>query len=230
MSHTTFVSLSKSSSEGPLSSTGATTYDSKSSTLWSAASSRSLLPGRKSSSILAAEGKYYFLTRWCGCCLPGSLFSRSGTDRQMHISDVLPWQCEVRYPESCRDVTFVDVDYPDLIQKKRQIVLETPELQGLLGTWEVSQDSPLLLKSQRYCQVGCDLRQLSTLQACLTSLFDMPNTEFLFVAEVSITYMDTEGADGVIKWASTLGHGTLSTLTPSSSQAFLTVCSRVLPP
>ncbi|KAK2032150.1 leucine carboxyl methyltransferase [Colletotrichum zoysiae] len=121
-------------------------------------------------------------------------------------SDVLPWQCEVRYPESCRDVTFVDVDYPDLIQKKRQIVLETPELQGLLGSWEVGQDSPVVLKSQRYCQVGCDLRQLATLQSSLDALFDIPNTEFLFVAEVSITYMDTEGADGVISWASAFRH------------------------
>ncbi|GJD01968.1 leucine carboxyl methyltransferase [Colletotrichum higginsianum] len=116
-------------------------------------------------------------------------------------SDVLPWQCEVRYPESCQGVTFVDVDYPDLIQKKRQIVLETPELQGLLETWEVSHDSPIVLKSQKYCQVGCDLRQLATLQTCLDTLFDVPNTEFLFVAEVSITYMDTKGADGVIGWA-----------------------------
>ncbi|WQF81475.1 Putative JmjC domain, methyltransferase Ppm1/Ppm2/Tcmp, rmlC-like jelly roll [Colletotrichum destructivum] len=121
-------------------------------------------------------------------------------------SDVLPWQCEVRYPESCQGVTFVDVDYPDLIQKKRQIVLETPELQGLLETWEVSHDSPIVLKSQKYCQVGCDLRQLATLQTCLDTLFDVPNTEFLFVAEVSITYMDTKGADGVISWASTLRH------------------------
>ncbi|KAK1966981.1 leucine carboxyl methyltransferase [Colletotrichum sublineola] len=121
-------------------------------------------------------------------------------------SDVLPWQCEVRYPELCREVTFVDVDYPELIQKKRHIVLETPELQGLLGSWEVSQDSSIVLKSQRYCQVGCDLRQLATLQRCLDTLFDIPNTEFLFVAEVSITYMDTEGADGVISWASALRH------------------------
>ncbi|OLN91988.1 tRNA wybutosine-synthesizing protein 4 [Colletotrichum chlorophyti] len=127
-----------------------------------------------------------------------------GSDGGGLISDVLPWQCEIRYPESCRNVTFVDVDYPDLIQKKRRIVLETPELQNLLGTWELSQDSPIVLKSDKYCQVGCDLRQLSTLETCLDKLFDLPNTDFLFVAEVSITYMDTEGADGVIKWAGTL--------------------------
>ncbi|KAF6816029.1 leucine carboxyl methyltransferase [Colletotrichum musicola] len=116
-------------------------------------------------------------------------------------SDVLPWQCEVRYPDACKDVTFIDVDYPDLIQKKRRIVVETPELRGILGRWEASDDSPIVLRSQKYCQVGCDLRQLSTLQSCLAQIFDMSSTEFFFVAEVSITYMDTEGADGVIKWA-----------------------------
>ncbi|KXH65396.1 leucine carboxyl methyltransferase [Colletotrichum salicis] len=121
-------------------------------------------------------------------------------------SDVLPWQCQVRYPDSCRDVTFLDVDYPDLIQKKRQIVLETPELQDLMGAWEVNDDSPIVLKSQKYCQVGCNLQQLSVLQSCLNALFDVPNTDFLFVAEVSITYMDTKGANGVIQWAATVGN------------------------
>ncbi|OHE92297.1 leucine carboxyl methyltransferase [Colletotrichum orchidophilum] len=121
-------------------------------------------------------------------------------------SDVLPWQCQVRYPDSCRDVTFLDVDYPDLIQKKRQIVLETPELQDLMGAWEVNDDSPIVLKSQKYCQVECDLRQLSVLQSCLEALFDVPKTDFMFVAEVSITYMDTEGANGVIEWAATVGN------------------------
>lgn len=118
----------------------------------------------------------------------------------------------MRYPESCQDVTFLDVDYPDLIQKKRQIVLETPELQDLMGTWEVNDDSPIVLKSQKYCQVGCNLQQLSVLQSCLDTLFDVPNTEFLFVAEVSITYMDTKGANGVIEWAATVGNGTFLTL------------------
>ncbi|KAF4824684.1 tRNA wybutosine-synthesizing protein 4 [Colletotrichum tropicale] len=121
-------------------------------------------------------------------------------------SDVLPWQCEVRYPNACRDVTFIDVDYPDLIQKKRRIVLDTPELHALLGTWEVNDKSPIVLQSQKYCQIACDLRQLSALENALSKLFDLSATEFFFVAEVSITYMDTEGADGVINWAGSLQH------------------------
>ncbi|KAJ3957044.1 tRNA methyltransferase ppm2 [Colletotrichum tropicale] len=121
-------------------------------------------------------------------------------------SDVLPWQCEVRYPNACRDVTFIDVDYPDLIQKKRRIVLDTPELHALLGTWEVNDKSPIVLQSQKYCQIACDLRQLFALENALSKLFDLSATEFFFVAEVSITYMDTEGADGVINWAGSLQH------------------------
>ncbi|GKT86841.1 leucine carboxyl methyltransferase 2 [Colletotrichum tofieldiae] len=66
-----------------------------------------------------------------------------GYHLRLKVIDTL---CEVRYPESCRDVTFVDVDYPDLIEKKRQIVLETPELQGLLGHGRSARTPPSSLR------------------------------------------------------------------------------------
>ncbi|KAK3386929.1 hypothetical protein B0H63DRAFT_412060 [Podospora didyma] len=140
-------------------------------------------------------------------------------------SDVLPWQCLSRYPDDCRvgDVKFVDVDFPDLIERKRQTVLGTPELLGALsmvreqreGTKVSGGDSegearvtpsPVVFDSDQYVQIGCDLRRLDTLQQALVSVVgDVADCKFLFVAEVSITYMETEGADEVIRWAASLG-------------------------
>ncbi|KAH6604968.1 hypothetical protein Trco_006675 [Trichoderma cornu-damae] len=125
-------------------------------------------------------------------------------------SDVLPWQCHARYNALVNNVLFIDVDYPELMQKKRAIVLKTPELRSLLGTdftlgGEDVDDLPL--RSNKYCQIGCDLRQIDRLRNSLESVIDPPECSILFVAEVSITYMDTLSADSLIKWGSTVGRG-----------------------
>ncbi|KAK2927506.1 JmjC domain [Fusarium oxysporum f. sp. vasinfectum] len=115
-------------------------------------------------------------------------------------SDVLPWQSYHRYGDSCENTLFIDVDYPDLMLKKRAIVLGTPQLHELLG------DSPaisekvtdqILLRSDKYCQIGCDLRELESLRNCLESFLNLAECSVLFVAEVSITYMDTFSADAL---------------------------------
>lgn len=145
---------------------------------------------------------------------------------------MLPWQCTARYPELSQDVLFVDVDFPELIEKKRKVVLATPELRQLLGSYQVGADgSPIYLQSEKYCQIGCDLRQLDLLRGCLSTVIGSPASEgsFLFVAEVSITYMETLAADQVIQWASTLGNGSTTTLfvQPLDSFAFLPFCFHV---
>lgn len=127
-----------------------------------------------------------------------------------HHSDVLPWQCLTRYPEHCQAgvVKFVDVDFPDLIQRKKQTVLSTPELlSAFTGVQSnMPSTSPVVFESDQYAQIGCDLRELDKLQTALTATVgDVSECEFIFVAEVSITYMETAGADNVIKWASSLG-------------------------
>jgi tRNA wybutosine-synthesizing protein 4 len=115
-----------------------------------------------------------------------------------------------RYPESCQDVVFVDIDFPDLMLRKRRTVLDTPELRDKLTGLEIIDDaaSAVFLKSDQYVQIGCDLRRVKTIQDALTkAVGDVLKCSFFFVAEVSITYMETEGADGVIKWASSVGDG-----------------------
>ncbi|OTA02640.1 hypothetical protein A9Z42_0030430 [Trichoderma parareesei] len=122
-------------------------------------------------------------------------------------SDVLPWQCHARQLAS-NDVRFVDVDYPDLMHKKRAVVLQTPELRKLLGDDYTMSDKGkdgLLLRSATYCQLGCDLRQLGRLRTLLESVVSLSECAILFVAEVSITYMDTQYADALIEWGSTVG-------------------------
>ncbi|KAM3514848.1 hypothetical protein MY11210_001453 [Beauveria gryllotalpidicola] len=107
------------------------------------------------------------------------------------------------------DALFIDIDYADLMHRKRAVVLETPQLKELLGTsFEVSESDKdiVLLKSERYCQIGCDLRgDLQALRQALETLVDLSECPVLFVAEVSVTYMDTESADRLLEWASSVG-------------------------
>lgn len=123
-------------------------------------------------------------------------------------SDVIPWQCWTRYPAETRGeprVTFVDVDFPDMIERKRQIVLETPDLVSHLSHVDTRYLHPhVMLRSDAYCQIGIDLRHTAALEAALAFIVDIRDCDVLFVAEVSITYMETDDADGVIHWASTI--------------------------
>lgn len=96
------------------------------------------------------------------------------------------------------------------MQKKRAIVLGTPQLRELLGPNLVISEhdtDQILLRSEKYCQLGCDLRKLDALRQCLESFLPLPECSVLFVAEVSITYMDTMSADALIEWASSIGQG-----------------------
>jgi len=91
--------------------------------------------------------------------------------------------------------------------RKRHVVMATPELCSSLSNLVLSPDFPLLLRSEEYVQIGCDLRDISTLEKALSSIVDVSETRVLFVAEVSITYMETVGADALISWASHIGQG-----------------------
>ncbi|TGJ83075.1 hypothetical protein E0Z10_g5689 [Xylaria hypoxylon] len=121
-------------------------------------------------------------------------------------SDVLPWQCMTRYPDICQGAKFIDIDFPDLMSKKRTIVLNTPELSSVFEPLDATAGEHVLLKSDMYSQIGCDLRKTIDIEKALSICLNLNPSDciFMFVAEVSITYMETLGADGVIKWASSL--------------------------
>ncbi|SZF05396.1 unnamed protein product [Blumeria hordei] len=115
--------------------------------------------------------------------------------------DPLPWQCLAKYSAFCKGVVFIDVDHRDLIIRKRTIVQQCPELHSAL-TNTASSENNILLRSDQYFQVGCDLRELTLLEEVLATIFERNNCSVLFVAEVSLTYMDVSAANALIKWAS----------------------------
>ena len=127
-------------------------------------------------------------------------------------SDPNPWQYLYRYPKACENVTFIDVDYVALMQKKRDVVRSTAELNNMLTNVAFLESGNLLLQSDQYLQVGCDLRQLSELSGVLASAVDIEKCLILCTAEVSITYMNVEAADALVKWASNLPDGMCSTV------------------
>ncbi|KAG6240146.1 hypothetical protein E4U24_006591 [Claviceps purpurea] len=124
-------------------------------------------------------------------------------------SDVLPWQTYARYTDLCEDVLFVDIDYPELMRQKRSIVLETPQLRNILDkdfTINDLDENHVMLRSKLYCQIGCDLRELDKIEKTLAELTPLSECSVLFVAEVSITYMDTPSADALIQRTSNIGN------------------------
>lgn len=59
----------------------------------------------------------------------------------------------------------------------------------------------------RYLQLGCDLRDLDSLERMVSGTVNVQESVILLIAEVSITYMDVEAADDLIRWAGNLSHG-----------------------
>ncbi|KAH7089030.1 hypothetical protein FB567DRAFT_559567 [Paraphoma chrysanthemicola] len=119
--------------------------------------------------------------------------------------DPLPFQFWHRYPALTRKATFVDVDYPQLIERKRNRILTEGLLRdALFDTNPRSSKPPVYLRSDRYIAIGCDLRELQVLERILRTELDVSSSAVLFVAEVSATYMPVTDSDALIRWASTL--------------------------
>lgn len=113
----------------------------------------------------------------------------------------------MRYPENCGNTLFIDIDYMDLMKTKRDVVKNTTELHEMLTGLSIHEETEVLLRSNQYVQIGCDLRQLSKLSTALAQVLDFHHCIVLFTAEVSITYMDVKAADALIKWAAGFPNG-----------------------
>jgi tRNA wybutosine-synthesizing protein 4 len=116
----------------------------------------------------------------------------------------LPFQFWLRYPSLTQNATFVDVDYPQLIEKKRDHILSHSLLRDALFKTHVRHSTiPIYLRSAQYLAMGCDLRDLVILERQLRTELDMDSCSVIFLSEVALTYMPVTDSDALIKFAST---------------------------
>ena len=118
--------------------------------------------------------------------------------------DPMPFVFLGKQPELCESTTFVDVDYPILMQNKCGIVDKTEALHGLLENfYRTSNEEGVLGAGNPYLAVGCDLRDIELLRNTLQDAVEVEDdgVAILFVAEVSVAYMEAEASQAVLEWA-----------------------------
>jgi len=124
-------------------------------------------------------------------------------------SDPLPFKFLSKHNDLCDLATFVDVDYKQLMQKKCETVKSTPELSSVinLSASSTPRTEAVLIDCAKYKAAACDLEDIKALQVLLEDTLHLRGSPVLFLAEVSITYMDAVAAEKLIELTSTFDDG-----------------------
>lgn len=102
------------------------------------------------------------------------------------------------------------MDYPELIERKSNVIIDTPQLCRLIEPFTVHPvPDRLRLSSDHYSAIACDLEDLDTLNSTLRRQCNPEACLILFIAEVSMTYMETNAADALIGWTASFEQGEL---------------------
>lgn len=112
--------------------------------------------------------------------------------------DPLAFEYLENYPSN---LVFVDIDYHALMDAKVAMIEQNEYLRKVIGFEKVNNDSIYRIQTPNYIAVQCDLNNVKSYEAVLTHLGLSTSSleRKVFIAEVSITYMDPKLADGVIQ-------------------------------
>lgn len=114
----------------------------------------------------------------------------------------------------------MDIDYEKLMLNKKTAIRRTEEITQLLENVEfLPDDSAIQIQSEHYIAIGCDLKNLKKLDDVLRKEVLPAECSVLFLAEVSLTYMDVTSANEVLKWAAQLNNGQTTRLSPFGKTA-----------
>lgn len=114
----------------------------------------------------------------------------------------MPFQWLAKGLQKYQNTLFIDIDYPALIARKREIITSTAQLSSLIQPIDtMSKSEATYLRSPHYLALGCDLADVKALDQHLATEIDLASCLVLCVAEVSVTYMNREAANALISWA-----------------------------
>ncbi|PGH10093.1 tRNA wybutosine-synthesizing protein 4 [Blastomyces parvus] len=115
--------------------------------------------------------------------------------------DPLPFQFLNRDAALCQNAIFIDIDHHKLMIKKRDTVTQCAALRGLLSDVQLPPETgSILLRSREYVGIGCDLGDIPKLEAALKDVVGLDKASILCIAEVSITYMEVNLADAILRF------------------------------
>ncbi|PGH33629.1 tRNA wybutosine-synthesizing protein 4 [[Emmonsia] crescens] len=121
--------------------------------------------------------------------------------------DSLPFQFLSRDAALCQNAKFIDIDHHKLMVKKRDVVAKCAALKDLLSDVQLTPETgSVLVRSKEYVGIGCDLGDLPRLEAALNDAIGSAEVSILCIAEVSITYMEVNLADALIRFVPKLSH------------------------
>lgn len=121
--------------------------------------------------------------------------------------DPLPFQLLEIYSETRDHLCFLDIDYPELLDNKLELIKKSTEVLDILNDLqEITKEELELgmkLKSANYKILGCDLKNEKLYQEQLESMCE-PESVSVFIAEVSLAYMHHQDANKIIDISSKL--------------------------
>ncbi|CUM67858.1 uncharacterized protein PRCAT00005567001 [Priceomyces carsonii] len=123
--------------------------------------------------------------------------------------DPLPFQLLSKFKKRNKSICFIDIDYPELVKNKLSMIKDSPEILNLIDKESVDQDfktTSILLSTDAYKLVGCDLKNKQLYAELLSTLVGNDDGIKIFVAEVSLAYMKPEFANPIIECSSKLSN------------------------
>ncbi|OAX85447.1 hypothetical protein ACJ72_00172 [Emergomyces africanus] len=91
--------------------------------------------------------------------------------------------------------------------EKRDIITQCTALNDLLSDVQLTPETgSILVRSKEYVGIGCDLGDIPKLEAALNDVIGLAKVSILCIAEVSITYMEVNLADALIRFMPTLSN------------------------